>query len=476
MILKSISVVIMLSIFVLNSYSQQRKYLLQHDFLKDKSDYYKISESGDTTILKRNKFKGKAALTLQVTNYNPFVWKTEIETIPVSKEEDNGISKFFNPLLLLKQIGGGMIEPLLPINLSGSSRGSDKLSQLFIRYKVNYNQLAQLMDIYSHYDLVVSRLLELKYDFKDPESFIKYEADISIAKLGSQGPSFLDSIKLKAGNYDNRYRLLKSSIDTLYALLSAEFKAETFSDLDDAEKELWNKVKTDIDSYYQPTIKDLTVNDKKTNRFSVQADSAISLYREIIHTRFEYSYKVINARDVAFVKIRSTPNRQLQDISDSLIRYIPISRKKGLQLTNSFGVAFSVMNEYSYYAGQDSIIRSTRANLFNPLICSFVQFYSGNSNGIKWGGNLGAGISMSNTDKGLSFLSGLSMVFGKHDEIVLSAGVAGSRISILGKGLKVGDKFNDGLNAILPTEALYRIGGFFSFSFNVSAFTSKQRS
>lgn len=132
------------------------------------------------------------------------------------------------------------------------------------------------------------------------------------------------------------------------------------------------------------------------------------------------------------------------------------------------------MNERSYYVRQDSIITSSKANLFNPLLCSFVHFYNGNSGGLKLGGALGVGISIANTEKGIAFLSGLSLIFGRRDEMLLSAGVAGSRITVLGKGLKEGDKFNQGINVALPTEALYRAGGFLSFSFNISSFKSKK--
>ena len=61
---------------------------------------------------------------------------------------------------------------------------------------------------------------------------------------------------------------------------------------------------------------------------------------------------------------------------------------------------------------------------------------------------------------------GPSLIIGKGDRIVLSAGVMGGKTEHLDKGLQVGDRFNSDI-ADVPTTSSYKLGFYLGFSFNL---------
>jgi len=446
--------------------------IVHHDFLKEKSEYRKVKKNGDTTLLRKNGFRGKGNITLVISNYNPFYWVSTVEKIEEPKEESNLI-KLFNPLGLLKQIGGGAIDQFMQMSQVAGSRGSTKMSRVFVQYKANYNEIVKMLTTMNQYHLAEQKLVALKYNITDPSDEIKQKASDVLITTSGIGSIELDSAINKARELDARYEYLKYSLDTLYRSFITAYHSEETTALDETEKEFWNNIRVDLENYYQPKLATLDNQQTKTP-FTNEVSKITALYKEISGTTFEYRYQLTGNKDVSALRVLSSPATGLSAKADTIARVIPVRRKTGLRLTNSFGISFSAFNEKEYFVGQDSIVGSTQANLFTPTLSSFVHFYAANTGNIKWGGNVGVGISLTSTEKGISFLGGLSAIFGRRDELIISFGAVGAKVNQLTNGWKTGDHVSNPGNFTLPTESYYRLGGFVGFSFNVAALTNKK--
>ncbi|MBC7851528.1 MAG: hypothetical protein H7Y31_17420 [Chitinophagaceae bacterium] len=452
-----------------------QEYIIRHDFLKENSTYYKVSKNGDTVKLQKEGIKRKGNVTLVINNYNPFFWESKVEKTTPADEDGEDLSKIFNPLTLLKQMGGGMIDQFLPIGIGGGSRGSSKMSGMFNQYKNNYNEVSRLRQVMNEYIIAEQRLEELKYNTTDPAEEIKLKAVIIVATVAGTSQSQMDTARTKALQYDNRYSYLIYSLDTLYRSFNSYFSTADYAALDDDEKELWNNVVAELRNYYQPKVDALETRATGENKFSKEVERILLLYKEIKETRFEYRYQLTSNTDVSMLRVSSYPSATITNRKDTLTRFITVRRKNGMRLTNSFGISFAALNEKKYFIAPDSLISSSRANLFTPIVTSFVHFYGSRRNGIKWGGNIGVGIPLTTSEKGISFLSGLSAIFGRKDEMIVSIGAVGSKIAQLENGLKVGDKVQNPSNFNLPTESYYRVGAFVGFTFNISALTGSKK-
>lgn len=159
--------------------------------------------------------------------------------------------------------------------------------------------------------------------------------------------------------------------------------------------------------------------------------------------------------------------------NDTIVRWLPIIKKEPLRFRNTFGFGFVSLpeNRWRYYVREDSTVGRSSGDLFQPVIATYLHFYSMKDKGFRWGGSFGAGIPLSGEDKQLNLMLGLSTFFGKNDPVCLTIGVAGARVKKLMEH-SVGDLvFGD--DADLKYEQAYRIGYFLSLSFNPSALNSK---
>lgn len=464
-----IFLVILVTFSTLDSTAQ--KLVILHDFIKEKSDYYKIRSNGDTVVLRKPGFNAKGNITLVITNYNPFYWVSTVEKMEEAKEEEN-LNKIFNPLGLLKQMGGGMIEQFVQMTQVGGSRGASRISRVYIQYKANYNELSKMVTTLNQYHAAVAKLTELKYNVADPTGNIKRKATEVFTGVTGVEPTETDSALSKSRELDARYDYLKYSLDTLYRTFRSNLYS-TGEEMDDAEKELWLNIKAEMESYYQPRIAALELK-QPPNPFGDEMGKITSLYKDISNTKFEFHYQVNANSNISSLRVMSTASPEVASSRDTIARFIAIKRKGGVRLTNSFGICFASASEKEYFVGKDSIVGSNRANLFTPLLSSFVHFYARNNNSLKWGGNVGVGIALSGEEKGVAFLGGLSAIFGRRDELIVSLGAVGTKVKQLSNGWKVGDRVSAPNNFSLPTQSYYRIGGFVGFTFNVSALTNKR--
>jgi hypothetical protein len=144
----------------------------------------------------------------------------------------------------------------------------------------------------------------------------------------------------------------------------------------------------------------------------------------------------------------------------------------GIKVDASVGIAFGqFFDKPLSYFKEDStnIIVSSELDDFLPIIASFIHFYPSTSGNISVGGTFGVGFPVTGNEslQSIFFFLGPTILLGKNDRVVLSAGMMGGRNKSLSKGFQLGDVV-EGPGEI-PTISSYELGGFVGISFNLTA-------
>ncbi|MEQ1796904.1 MAG: hypothetical protein ABL872_03065 [Lacibacter sp.] len=159
--------------------------------------------------------------------------------------------------------------------------------------------------------------------------------------------------------------------------------------------------------------------------------------------------------------------------ADTITKWVMIYKKEPLRFRNSVGFSFVSFaeNRWNYYVASDSCIAREGGDYYQPVIVTYLHFYSPKDRGFRWGGSFGAGLPLTGDDKQLNILLGLSTFFGKNDPVCITAGVAAAKVKKL-SGVTVGEKVSS-TNYTINYQNVYRAGYFISLSFNPSALSNR---
>lgn len=183
----------------------------------------------------------------------------------------------------------------------------------------------------------------------------------------------------------------------------------------------------------------------------------------------------VNARTEA-VELRFMPADSLTAaaaqlrMTDTVIRWIPVVKSGPLRFRNTIGFSFVSFSETrkSYFVSADSVIRRETGDQFQPVIVTYLHFYSPKDKGFRWGGSLGAGLPVGGDENKLNIMLGLSAFLGKNDPVCISLGCTGAQVKTL-SGWKAGDRLPYGEFKSSDFRNVYRVGYFLALSFNPSA-------
>jgi hypothetical protein len=152
---------------------------------------------------------------------------------------------------------------------------------------------------------------------------------------------------------------------------------------------------------------------------------------------------------------------------DTIKRWVPIYKKEPMRFRNTFGFSFVsyAENRWHYYVRPDSVVAKETADQFQPVIVTYLHFYSPRDKGFRWGGSFGAGLPLGGDNTKLNLMLGLSTFLGKGDPVCITAGVSGTQLKKL-SGLKIGDKINAAELSDRNYSSVYRVGYFISLTFN----------
>lgn len=451
-------------------YSQN--YIIWHDLQKEKTQYLKIGKHNDTLKVKDINIKKNGRIILQVNNYNPFYWSARVTTYkkPVDNQASSGGT--FNPFSFLAQGFGNFISTALPkldlpkanADALNSQGMRDAVSAIYL-YKRNYEQLIQLQNQLNDMENLRLKLSSLKYDIIKDESTIKTDAVESVSKiLGTSKLEFEDAFSM-GNRLDN---VLQNTIDSSVLLQSIIAKQQSAANQQAAEPSVT------VRGFNGKMLSVQKFNEENPHVFLEKINSIASLYREITNANFKYSYVVNADPEISDLKLELF-SRIDSMRKDTIVKYFSVSGRGNFKLRNSMGIAFTYFadNNRSYFVdpASNKIVKNS-ADFFTPVLSTFIHFYGGGNNRVKWGGALGFGIPLQGAQKDINFMLGLSTVFGHNEPILITAGISGGKVNKLDKGYKVGDAVNSGF--IIPTRSVYQPGLFIAVTFNLSSINGRR--
>jgi hypothetical protein len=169
---------------------------------------------------------------------------------------------------------------------------------------------------------------------------------------------------------------------------------------------------------------------------------------------------------------KSTVNANLLTTTTNFTTQIPVSG--GVKIDFSTGLICNIgLNDakYSSSIAEDStsfsLSKDRNNNQLGLSLGAFMHFYKKNEKNHHWAGTFGLGLNSTDLND-LEVYFGASKIFGKQERVILSGGLAISKVAYL-KGSLDEDvqidyaKFTDEF-----TEKAFRVGGFLSFSYNLS--------
>lgn len=462
--------------FIAHSSNAQDTVYIRHDFLQQKTLYYKLTGT-DTVWLTHLKVKKQQAFVVDVQNVNTFYYNGNMSLERRTQEAFN-TKTIFAPFGMLTKTYSGAFAGILPvIEKIRTTRGraesvmQSKAASLLESFEDVYQRIRQDDAYYKKLQINEAWLSILKKDLTKTEEQIKQDAK---SYMQTNLPSLLASWeqkRLPETKNDMHLKLRIDSVKTLYRELTA-LKTEAKEDFN-VDGETFN-TKFQKTGYYYVQIMQLAETDYKNgDEFIKKLNVIYNSYTDIANASFRYSFKTNCSNETAGIKLTVYP-KSTDDGKDTVTRYFEVNKPTyGLRLRNSIGVAFSSFKDgnRNYFVKLDSTIGDSRGDRFNPMIASFLHLNFGRSETIKQGILLGIGIPLTN-ERNINFLAGGSLILGKNESFYISAGVAGAKVNKLDKGLKPGDKVPN-RDYSLPYKSFYDLGFFLSLSFNLNVLTNK---
>lgn len=456
-----------------SSWAQQ--YLIKYDIQSQRTNYFKVDRN-DTARIKNIDLKKNGRIMLQINNYNPFYWNARVTAYKSPVEEEVGYGDVFNPISALAGGMGGIMGSLPSLDLPKSrggefmAEGVDNATAKYLgtaaRYAGNYEDLQQINAKLEELQVAKLQLKELKYDINHSEAEIKALALATVKRALGTDQTDLVTVLTIGKNYNNR---LQTSLQEASSLVNSLQQQQSAINPNTVyEDKTLREIGANAVNNFEKIGRLRSAAAANPNLMLDEVAAIAQLYKEINTANFRFSYAVSDQEDISDIKLELFP--KVDSFSkDTLVKYFELSKRKALRIRNSVGVAFSYFdaNNRNYYIGSDSVIRKGGKDLFTPLLSTFIHFYGGKTNGVKWGGALGFGIPLQGEKKDVNFLLGLTAAIGKNEPILITVGAAGAKVEKLTNGYKLGDKTPERDPAKLTTSG-YGIGGFLGITFNLS--------
>lgn len=196
-------------------------------------------------------------------------------------------------------------------------------------------------------------------------------------------------------------------------------------------------------------------------------------FRELATQTFTYDCAVEIENDVAIVTTTFSPRDTLDSQwkpadRSPRVKTLKLETRGGLRINTGFGVGFSqFFDPEQKFSVRDNAIVADGGSKVQPSLATYLHFYAAGRTGVALAGTFGLGIPLSGGNiSALNFFLGPSLLFGRGQRIVLSAGLTTGPVERLAKGFKAGDAF-DPDNGDIPLQTRYELGYFLGISFNM---------
>ncbi|HWR34100.1 MAG TPA: hypothetical protein VN451_11250 [Chitinophagaceae bacterium] len=462
---------------------QAQQYIIRYDLAGENVKYFQVKKRGDTAETSIIHFSQTNQVNLQLVN-SASSYRREINYInrveipePIIipglgsaplKTLETGLAS-----LDIKTLKPGDIFKSANINkgfeILAETDQQKALQQEFVNrynnFSAAYESWQQALYFEQNCEVLWKDLAGLRYDMQSPASEVKKAAR---QKTQAFFPGIINdnpSTILSAAKSMNP-SAMAVAVKTNYKALT-----ETYSVFKEFEIK-----SVHADSLVSSATKKMyAVNNTTTEKNIDDVVGRITnLYRQIVNDNYTYMTPLNVTRNTIMAEIRFTPvidsvTATALNIGsrDTIKRWIPIYKKEPLRFRNTFGFSFVSFaeNRWHYYVRPDSVVAKETADQFQPVIVTYLHFYSPRDKGFRWGGSFGAGLPVGGDNTKLNLMLGLSTFLGKGDPVCITAGVSGTQLKKL-SGLKEGDKINAAELSDRNYSSVYRVGYFISLTFN----------
>ncbi len=193
-------------------------------------------------------------------------------------------------------------------------------------------------------------------------------------------------------------------------------------------------------------------------------------HEEMKSNIFTYSFPPVQAQndEVSFEIVISKNNGvNIYKEYKKLKQTIPV--EGGWKISGGLGLAFGKVKNKTYgYSVINNKIVGDELDDFVPLFVSFAHAYKKTIRNINFGGSFGIGFPLQSgaTVQSATFFAGPTMIVGKSQRFLLTAGLMGAKVNRLASGFKVGDTY-DSISNNLPLAQKYELGYFISLSYDI---------
>lgn len=198
-----------------------------------------------------------------------------------------------------------------------------------------------------------------------------------------------------------------------------------------------------------------------------------SSYLALMDNSFSKTYRQPASGDRMELQVILTPIDSVNapGAATQTLAPIEVSVYGGLRINAGIGLGFGqFFRTPQAFFVRDSVIQSSSRDEFMPFLTSFIHFYSPSRSTATLGGSFGVGIPLGGSSgpslESITFFLGPSLILGRSQRIVLSAGLMGGKVGKLSGGFNVGDRFELSPD-FLQTESVYRLGYSLGLSFNL---------
>ncbi|MBT8325289.1 MAG: hypothetical protein KJO96_08320 [Winogradskyella sp.] len=468
--LKSISALILLTIFNNSSLYAQERYKITYDYKTEQITYLSLDKNNivkDT--LAQPKLKRNSLVELQLKNVNPFAVKVETN---VKEENLIQAGQGFNFSSLLGGINSftGNNLNLNTANLPDTGLFSSEKGTRGI--DAAQNAVEDINTTMTTIDALKTTLLSNLVNpnlskFAIKENLV-YAADAEQdVRLPSAGDNFYVYLsKLKKSLEDS-----KSQVSSAINQLADEMEQSTSEATALSRGELIRRNAT------ISTLENmLNTLDQSTLQSLSNIEELKSLYTLLEASNFEQTYDYELSADKVNIELKFIQSdfSNMLDNDDEAntvrTRNIKIFSKGGFKINTSVALTLNNFGSKSndYFIDDSSVIGADENNFFVPNLSTLINFYPFMGENFNVGGSFGLSVPISGTGdiNGINFLFGPSLFFGSKSRLSLSGGLAYGPVKKLTNGLEVGDttSFSSIDNF---TRNVYDFGYYFGVSFSI---------
>lgn len=475
----------LISALVLCTSVPAQQHFIRYDLAGENVSYFKVNKRGDTAATSVIPVSKTKRVNLQLVNAaNSY----QHRIVYISREETPeaivipGLGS--NPAQHLVS-GLATVDPeqfrITDISKSGGNiKSADRnaetsqqraAKQAFARqyneFAVAYSQWSKAVLFEQHCEVLWKELAELRYTLHAKASEIKkvaIEKTTAVFPGSAEDPSLI-LLNDQAAQLKTTQATVQAKYNELYSSYGIFAGLEIESSFADS---LMKKAESSVN-----LIKNRTAIGVANGPDAVISRIA-ELYRQIRNDQYsrltplEINRTTIMAEIDFIPLIDSVTGKAIQMApQDTIRRLVPIYKKEPLRFRNTFGFSFVTYaeNRWHYFVTPDSLISRESADLFQPVVVTFLHFYAPRDKGFRWGGTFGAGIPVGGDNAKMNIMLGLSTFLGKNDPVCISAGVAGTQVKKL-TGWKTGDKVGFSSFSSNDYNSFYRLGYFFALTFN----------